>query len=99
MIDDEFTRRVLDSMSFNTFVAERGKPYRVCDIFDEVSQATLSEAVCLLLWIDVIMFWSKHFTKYSKYPSKRLPYVYNNSLNVFQMIYERFIPRLFVLLS
>jgi len=37
LVDDEFTTRVLDSMSFSTFVAERGPPYRVCDIFDEVS--------------------------------------------------------------
>jgi len=37
LVDDEFTVRVLDSMSFSTFVAERGAPYRVCDIFDEVS--------------------------------------------------------------
>jgi len=36
LVDDEFTTRVLDSMSFSTFVAERGPPYRVCDIFDEV---------------------------------------------------------------
>ncbi|XP_052823707.1 myotubularin-related protein 13 isoform X6 [Octopus bimaculoides] len=36
MVDDEFACRVLDCMSFSTFVAERGPPYRVCDIFDEV---------------------------------------------------------------
>jgi hypothetical protein len=35
-VDDEFTTRVLDSMSFNAFVVERGPPYRICDIFDEV---------------------------------------------------------------
>ena len=39
-MDDEFTTRVLDSMSFSTFVAERGPPYRVCDIFDEVSSTS-----------------------------------------------------------
>lgn len=26
-------------MSFNTFVTERGPPYRVCDVFDEVFAA------------------------------------------------------------
>jgi len=39
LVDDEFTTRVLDSMSFSTFVAERGPPYRVCDMFDEVRPA------------------------------------------------------------
>ena len=28
--------RVLDSMSFHKFIEERGPPFRVCDIFDEV---------------------------------------------------------------
>ena len=36
-MEDDFTLKVLDSMCFNTFVAERGPPYRACDIFDEVS--------------------------------------------------------------
>ncbi|CAE1243244.1 SBF1_2 [Acanthosepion pharaonis] len=36
MVDDDFTCKVLDCMSFSSFVAERGPPYRVCDIFDEV---------------------------------------------------------------
>ncbi|ESO95293.1 hypothetical protein LOTGIDRAFT_232003 [Lottia gigantea] len=36
MMEDDFTHRVLEGMSFNTFVGERGPPYRVCDIFDEV---------------------------------------------------------------
>lgn len=37
MVEDEFLGKVLDGMAFGTFVAERGPPYRVCDIFDEVS--------------------------------------------------------------
>ena len=37
MVDDEFIVRVLEGMGFGTFVAERGTPYRSCDIFDEVS--------------------------------------------------------------
>ena len=37
LVEDDFTLKVLDSMCFNTFVAERGPPYRACDIFDEVS--------------------------------------------------------------
>ncbi|KAI0213842.1 Myotubularin-related protein 13 [Lamellibrachia satsuma] len=36
LVEDDFTLKVLDSMCFNTFVAERGPPYRACDIFDEV---------------------------------------------------------------
>ncbi|ESO05166.1 hypothetical protein HELRODRAFT_77859 [Helobdella robusta] len=36
LMDDDFLKRVLDSMSFNTFVVERGPPYRICDIFDDV---------------------------------------------------------------
>ena len=36
LIEDDFTTRVLDSMSFSTFVAERGPPFRVTDMFDEV---------------------------------------------------------------
>ncbi|XP_048780689.1 myotubularin-related protein 13-like isoform X4 [Ostrea edulis] len=36
MVDVDFLVRVLEGMSFSTFVAERGNPYRACDIFDEV---------------------------------------------------------------
>ncbi|XP_077995141.1 myotubularin-related protein 13-like isoform X2 [Glandiceps talaboti] len=34
---DDFLQKVLGGMSFGTFVQERGPPFRVCDIFDEVS--------------------------------------------------------------
>lgn len=34
--ESEFVTKLLDCMFFNTFVAERGPPYRVCDIFDEL---------------------------------------------------------------
>ena len=37
LVEDDFILKVLDGMGFNTFVSERGPPYRVCDIFDEVS--------------------------------------------------------------
>lgn len=52
LVDDEFTTRVLDSMSFSTFVAERGPPYRVCDIFDEVGCITSTQccAGCVFLF-------------------------------------------------
>lgn len=33
--DFVFIRRMLDCMFFNTFVCERGSPWRPCDIFDE----------------------------------------------------------------
>ncbi|KAK3103033.1 hypothetical protein FSP39_015926, partial [Pinctada imbricata] len=36
MVEDDFLVRVLDSMGFSAFVSERGTPYRVCDVFDEV---------------------------------------------------------------
>jgi len=51
LVDDEFTARVLDSMSFNTFVAERGPPYRVCDIFDEVCWISSGQCNCLYVWM------------------------------------------------
>ena len=38
-MDDEFANKVLDSMSFGTFVAERGSPHRACDVFDQVTYA------------------------------------------------------------
>ncbi|CAN8027521.1 unnamed protein product, partial [Ixodes persulcatus] len=34
--ESEFVVKLLDCMFFNTFVAERGPPYRVCDVFDEL---------------------------------------------------------------
>ena len=34
--ENDFLVRVLDCMAFGGFVAERGPPYRVCDIFDEI---------------------------------------------------------------
>lgn len=34
--DTEFTKRLLNCMFFNTFVAERGPPWRQCDTFDEL---------------------------------------------------------------
>lgn len=36
LTESEFVTKVLDCMFFNTFVSERGPPYRVCDIFDEL---------------------------------------------------------------
>ena len=35
-MEDEFLDKVIDGMAFNVFVSERGPPYRVTDIFDEV---------------------------------------------------------------
>lgn len=34
----QFTERLLDSMFFNGFVAERGPPWRRADIWDELVQ-------------------------------------------------------------
>lgn len=36
LTDCEFTNRVLDCMFFNAFVAERGPPWRPCDVWDEL---------------------------------------------------------------
>ena len=36
LVEDDFSTRVLDSMCFSTYVADRGPPYRICDLFDEV---------------------------------------------------------------
>ncbi|XP_014680959.1 PREDICTED: myotubularin-related protein 13-like [Priapulus caudatus] len=36
MVEDEFMNKVLDSMSFNTFVSERGPPYKTLDMLDEL---------------------------------------------------------------
>ena len=40
--DSVFVRRMLDCMFFNTFVSERGPPWRHCDIFDDL-HASYSE--------------------------------------------------------
>ena len=40
--DSLFVRRMLDCMFFNTFVSERGLPWRNCDIFDDL-HASYSE--------------------------------------------------------
>ncbi|XP_076451110.1 myotubularin-related protein 13-like [Babylonia areolata] len=36
LTEDDFVIRVLEGMSFCGFVADRGPPYRACDVFDEV---------------------------------------------------------------
>ncbi|CAB3984119.1 Myotubularin-related 13 [Paramuricea clavata] len=33
---DDFFNKVLDSISFNQFITERGPPHRTCDLFDEL---------------------------------------------------------------
>jgi myotubularin-related protein 5/13 len=42
MVEDDFLTKVLESTAYSAFVAERGPPYRICDIFDEV-YATLND--------------------------------------------------------
>ncbi|XP_068760421.1 myotubularin-related protein 13-like [Montipora capricornis] len=37
MVGDAFLSKVLDSISFLSFVACRGPPYRACDLFDQLS--------------------------------------------------------------
>lgn len=37
LVENDFVVRLLDCMFFNTFIQERGMPYRPCDLFDEVS--------------------------------------------------------------
>ena len=36
MCDSPFMRRLLECMFFNSFISERGLPWRTCDIFDEL---------------------------------------------------------------
>ncbi|XP_071831490.1 myotubularin-related protein 13-like isoform X8 [Apostichopus japonicus] len=36
LVHEEFLSKLVDGMSFNTFVGERGPPYRLCDIFDKL---------------------------------------------------------------
>jgi hypothetical protein len=36
LVNNEFMNRLLDSMSFQRFIEERGPPFRNCDIFDEI---------------------------------------------------------------
>ena len=36
MCDNEFMNRLLDSMSFQRFIEERGPSYRNCDVFDDL---------------------------------------------------------------
>ncbi|CAM9545743.1 unnamed protein product [Lampetra planeri] len=36
LVEDDFLSRLLEGMSFATFISDRGPPYRPCDIFDEL---------------------------------------------------------------
>lgn len=36
LVDNEFMNRLLDSMSFQRFIEERGPSYRHCDVFDDL---------------------------------------------------------------
>lgn len=40
LTEDDFLIKVLDGMAFAGFVSERGPPYRVTDLFDDVSLTT-----------------------------------------------------------
>lgn len=42
LTDCDFSIRVLDCMFFTSFVAERGPPWRLCDVWDEL-YSNLSE--------------------------------------------------------
>ena len=55
MVEDTFALRVLEGMGFSAFVAERGPPYRVCDIFDEVM--ALSLIWSCLSGVPVLIWW------------------------------------------
>ena len=39
LVGCDFTTRVLECMFYNTFVSERGPPWRVCDVWDDVYSA------------------------------------------------------------
>lgn len=36
LVENEFVVRLLDCMFFNSFVQERGIPFRPCDLFDDI---------------------------------------------------------------
>lgn len=36
MVDNDYVGKLLDCMFFTTFVTERGPPWRVCDLWDDV---------------------------------------------------------------
>lgn len=42
LTEDDFLVKVLDGMAFAGFVSERGPPYRVTDLFDDVSLSVKS---------------------------------------------------------
>ncbi len=42
LVDNEFMNRLLDSMSFQKFIEERGPSYRNCDVFDDLYADILS---------------------------------------------------------
>lgn len=43
LVDNEFMNRLLDSMSFQRFIEERGPSYRHCDVFDDLYAEIQSE--------------------------------------------------------
>ena len=51
MIGDEFFSKILDSIAFTSFVAQRGPPYRPCDLFDEVSTQICNNLIYNLLFL------------------------------------------------
>ena len=62
LVDNEFAVRVLDSMFFNSFVQERGLPFRSCDLFDDVSNC-----LCIVMQvINVYLSFTQTFKKSCK---------------------------------
>lgn len=47
---NEFFERLLSSMRFQQFILERGPPFRVCDVFDEVYDASQPPERTSNLW-------------------------------------------------
>ena len=66
-LSEEFLGKLLDSMSFATYVNEKGPPYRVCDIFDKVSKDLFliyNIVICLMKSADQFICW--HCTHWKK---------------------------------
>lgn len=60
LADNEFMNRVLDSMSFQRFIEERGPSYRHCDVFDDLYAAVQSQLAAELQRLLAATHYQQH---------------------------------------
>lgn len=60
LADNEFMNRVLDSMSFQRFIEERGPSYRHCDVFDDLYAAVQPQLAAELQRLLVATHYQQH---------------------------------------